>query len=144
MTKPIHLLLVEDNEDDIVILKDVLAKHNMDENLAVVRDGEEALAYIYKQGVYSQVKTPDIMLLDLNLPKKNGFEVLKEIRGNETYKQLPILVLSTSNSPDDITESYLENANCFITKPVDIVSLYGMVEVIKEFWINTVQLPHYD
>lgn len=141
MNKPVHILLVEDNEDDIIILKEVLTKHKIGQDLSTVRDGDEALDYIFKKGLYSDVITPDLILLDLNLPRKNGMEVLKEVRSHGTYKYLPIIVLSTSSSPDDITESYEKHANCFITKPSDILSLDSMVQEIKSFWLKTAQLP---
>ncbi len=142
MDKPVHILLVEDNEDDIIILKEVLTKHNIGQDLSTVRDGDEALDYIFKRGIYTGVTTPDLVLLDLNLPRKNGMEVLKEVRNNVAYKYLPIIVLSTSSSPDDITESYQKHANCFITKPSDITSLDNMVQEIKSFWLKTAQLPN--
>lgn len=141
MDKPIHILLVEDNMDDIVIMKEVLARNGIDREITTVRDGVEALDYILKREAYATAKTPDLVLLDLNLPKKNGMEVLKEIRNHAAYKYLPVIILSTSSSPDDIATSYEENANCFITKPTDIVSLYGMVKEIKSFWLSTAQLP---
>ena len=142
MDKPVHILLVEDNEDDIIILKEVLTKHNIGQDLSTVRDGDEALDYIFKRGIYTGVTTPDLVLLDLNLPRKNGMEVLKEVRNNVAYKYLPIIVLSTSSSPDDITESYQKHANCFITKPSDITSLDNMVQELKSFWLKTAQLPN--
>lgn len=142
MDKPVHILLVEDNEDDIIILKEVLTKHNIGQDLSTVRDGDEALDYIFKRGIYTGVTTPDLVLLDLNLPRKNGMEVLKEVRNNVAYKYLSIIVLSTSSSPDDITESYQKHANCFITKPSDITSLDNMVQEIKSFWLKTAQLPN--
>lgn len=142
MDKPVHILLVEDNEDDIIILKEVLTKHNIGQDLSTVRDGDEALDYIFKRGIYTGVTTPDLVLLDLNLPRKNGMEVLKEVRNNVAYKYLSIIVLSTSSSPDDITESYQKHANCFITKPSDITSLDNMVQELKSFWLKTAQLPN--
>lgn len=141
MHKPIQILLVEDNADDIAIMQEVLVKHGLADNLAIARDGEEALAYIYKQGAFANVKTPDVVLLDLNLPRKNGLEVLNSVRNSSNYSYLPIIVLSTSSSPDDIAQSYQSHANCFITKPFDIVTLYNMIGSLKSFWINTAQLP---
>ena len=144
MTKPVNILLVEDNEDDVIILKEILSKHDIGQSLVTVRDGDEALDFIFKKGVFSAVKTPDIVLLDLNLPRKNGLEVLKEVRSDKRYKYLPIIVLSTSSSPDDISKTRNENANCFMTKPSDIDSLNRMVRDIKSFWLDTAQLRHHN
>jgi two-component system, chemotaxis family, response regulator Rcp1 len=144
MNKEPHILLVEDSEDDIVILKDMLSKHDLISNLAIVRDGDEAISYVFKTAGYADETTPDLILLDLNLPKRNGMEVLKTIRSSKNYSHIPVVVLSTSSCPSDVKQSYQESANCFITKPADVDSLFNMIELIKSFWLKTVQLPqHY-
>ena len=142
MSKPINILLVEDAYDDILIMKDVLEKHGLTDNLKVIRDGEEAVQYIFKQGPYTNVCTPQLVLLDFNLPKKNGLEVLREIRNHTQYSYLPIVILSTSSSPIDIADCYAAHVNCFITKPTDMVTLYNTVGQLKTFWLETVKLPH--
>ena len=141
MTKHPTVLLVEDSYDDIVIMKYVLKKYQMFDDLSAVRDGEQAVDYIFKREQFASVQTPDIVLLDFNLPKKNGLEVLKEVRGHEDYSHLPIIILSTSSSPLDIFDSYNAHVNCFITKPVDVTSLYDTMMSVKKFWLNIAQLP---
>ncbi len=141
MTKHPNVLLVEDSYDDIVIMKYVLKKYQMFDDLSAVRDGEQAVDYIFKREQFASVQTPDIVLLDFNLPKKNGLEVLKEVRGHEDYSHLPIIILSTSSSPLDIFDSYNAHVNCFITKPVDVTSLYDTMMSVKKFWLNIAQLP---
>jgi len=141
LTKHPNVLLVEDSYDDIVIMKYVLKKYQMFDDLSAVRDGEQAVDYIFKREQFASVQTPDIVLLDFNLPKKNGLEVLKEVRGHEDYSHLPIIILSTSSSPLDIFDSYNAHVNCFITKPVDVTSLYDTMMSVKKFWLNIAQLP---
>ena len=140
--KEVKILLVEDNEGDIVLTLEALKDAKADNSVMVVRDGEEAMQYLLKQGKYKNAETPDIILLDINLPKMNGKEVLEEIKKNEALKIIPVIMLTTSNSEKDILESYRNHANCYITKPVDFQKFMDAVQMIKDFWISIVQLPN--
>lgn len=142
--RPIEMLLVEDNEADIRLTQIALEKAKLANTLNVVRDGEEALAYLKGEGAYAGRKAPDLVLLDLNLPKLNGSEVLKEIREMEEFKRLPVVILTTSDADQDIFQSYELHANCYITKPVDLRKFMGVVEMIEDFWVRVVTLPKTD
>lgn len=139
--KSIHILLVEDNEGDILLTKEALADGKIYNLLSVVKDGKEALDFLEKKGKYSGEKTPDLVLLDVNLPKKSGHEVLRFIKQNENLKSIPVIMLTTSSSERDIAESYKNYANCYITKPVDADEFIKAVLSLENFWINIVQLP---
>ena len=139
----IHILLVEDNEGDILLIKEALEEARIHINLSVVKDGKEAIDFVSKQGKYNGVALPDLILLDVNLPKKNGHEVLQFIKGNEFLKYIPIIMLTTSSSEKDINFSYNNFANCFITKPVDVNEFLAVVATIENFWISIVKLPHH-
>jgi two-component system, chemotaxis family, response regulator Rcp1 len=110
-------------------------------NINVTRDGEEAIAYLHKEGKYADAVTPDIILLDINLPKLDGKEVLKYIKTNDKLKCIPVVMLTTSSSETDILDSYSGHANCYITKPVDFSKFMEVVESIEDFWMSTVRLP---
>jgi DNA-binding response OmpR family regulator len=110
-------------------------------NLNVARDGEEALLYLHKKGKYKDVTTPDIILLDLNLPKKDGREVLSEIKTDSTLRCIPVIVLTTSSSEEDVTNMYDRYANCYITKPVDFNQFMNVIRCIENFWLTIVKLP---
>ena len=140
--RPIEMLLVEDNEADIRLTQIALKQAKLANTLNVVRDGEEALAYLKREGEYADRKRPDLVLLDLNLPKLNGAEVLKEIREMEEFKSLPVVILTTSDADQDIYKSYELHANCYITKPVDLRKFMGVVEMIEDFWVRVVTLPN--
>ncbi|QED36548.1 response regulator [Antarcticibacterium arcticum] len=139
--KPIDVLLVEDNEGDIVLISEALKEGNFVEKVSVVKDGWEALNYLAKKEKYSAETTPDLILLDINLPKLNGHEVLKQIKADEFLRHIPVIILSTSSSQDDISSCYRNFANCFISKPVNAGDYLRLVSSIKEFWSSTVQLP---
>ncbi|SMC35237.1 response regulator [Cellulophaga tyrosinoxydans] len=139
--KSIEILLVEDNEGDILLTTEALKSCKLDSKLKVVNDGEEALEFIYKNGKYSHVSTPDIILLDVNLPKKNGHEVLQKIKSNVLYKHIPIIMLTTSSSSVDIKKAYANYVNCYITKPVEPEDFIDAVSEIESFWLNLVELP---
>lgn len=139
--KPIHILLVEDNEGDILLTTEAFESAKIINELSIVRDGKEAIDFLMKQEKYKDVCTPDILLLDINLPKKNGIEVLKFIKSNENLKQIPVIMLSTSSSDLDINLAYKNYANCFITKPVEVGDFMNAIAKIEEFWINIVKLP---
>lgn len=138
---PINILLVEDNEGDILLTTEALREGKIANIINVVKDGWEALEYLEKRGIYSEAKTPDLILLDVNLPKLNGHEVLKNIKFQDHLKHLPVIMLSTSSSQEDVMSSYKNYANCYITKPVDVNDFLKVIASIKDFWISVVQLP---
>jgi CheY-like chemotaxis protein len=139
--KPIHILLVEDNEGDILLTKDAFEHAKIINTISVVRDGREAMDFLTKQGAYASAKMPDLVLLDVNLPKKNGHEVLQFIKGNADLRQIPVIMLTTSSSERDISLSYKNYANCYITKPVEAEDFITAISQIEDFWINIVKLP---
>ncbi len=139
--KPIHILIVEDNEGDVLLISEALEEKKIVSKISVVKNGEQAIDFIEKQGVYQQVLLPDLILLDINLPRKNGHEVLQYIKETEHLKQIPVIMLTTSSSESDILKSYKNHANCYITKPVDVDNFLKAVTSIEEFWISLVQLP---
>ncbi|GMQ91990.1 MAG: response regulator [Gammaproteobacteria bacterium] len=142
--KPIEILLIEDNPGDVRLTEEVLKENKLRNNLSVARDGEEALAFLRRQGKYSKAIRPDLILLDLNLPKKDGREVLEEIKADENIKHIPVVVLTTSAADQDVFMSYEHNANCYITKPVDLEKFINVVQAIENFWLTIVKLPKND
>ncbi|MBF0625235.1 MAG: response regulator [Magnetococcales bacterium] len=135
------ILLVEDNPGDVDLTREALLESKLHINLHVVGDGEAALDYLNQRGAYGDAIRPDLVLLDLNLPRRDGREVLEEIKSHPTLKTLPVVVLSTSNAQDDILRSYALHANCFITKPVDLEQFFLVVKSIEQFWFTVVKLP---
>jgi CheY-like chemotaxis protein len=142
MTKAVHILLVEDNEGDIVLTLEALKEARIHNNVDVIRDGEKAMEFLKKEGEFGNAKTPDLILLDINLPKIDGKEVLASIKNDEVLKIIPVVMLTTSDSEKDIIESYNSHANCYITKPVGFENFMRVILTIKEFWISIVQLPN--
>ena len=139
--KPIEILLVEDNPGDVRLTREALKSGKVWSNLHVVEDGEAALTFLRQQGSYTYAPRPDLILLDLNLPKKDGREVLSIIKADENLKRIPVVVLTTSQAEEDILKSYNLNANCYITKPVDFDQFINVVRVVEEFWLTIVKLP---
>lgn len=139
--EPIHILLVEDNEGDIFLTKEAFENGKVYTELSVVKDGKAAMDFLKKEGEFSKVKEPDLLLLDLNLPKKNGFEVLEFIKHDTKLKHIPVIILSTSSAERDINKCYENHANCYIIKPVDIESLFTVISKIENFWLSIVKLP---
>lgn len=133
---PINILLVEDNEGDILLTQDALLEGMITKEVQVVKDGWEAIQYLDKNGAYKLASTPDLILLDINLPKLNGFEVLKKIRSTEATKDIPVVMLSTSCSENDIKKSSKFHANCYISKPVDADDYKKVIGLIKSFWLS--------
>ncbi|MEW6734201.1 MAG: response regulator [Acidobacteriota bacterium] len=140
-TKPIEILLVEDNPGDVRLTKEALKEAKVYNNLSVAMDGIEALEYLHKKGRYTNAVTPDLILLDLNLPKKDGREVLEEIKNDQRLRRIPVVVLTTSDAEQDIIKTYHLHANCYITKPVDLEKFITVVESIENFWLTIVKLP---
>ena len=139
--KPISILLVEDNEGDVLLTTDALYEGKISNTIAVVRDGWQAIQFLKKNDPYNSAITPDLILLDVNLPKMNGHEVLKVIKSSEELKHIPVIMLTTSSSESDIMKSYQNYVNCYITKPVDTEDFMKVISSIEDFWISIVQLP---
>ncbi|MGA1870502.1 MAG: response regulator [bacterium] len=140
--KNIEILLVEDDPGDVCLMKESLKGSKMTVNMSVVVDGVEAMAYLRKEGQYSEVNRPSIILLDLNLPKKDGREVLQDVKSDDNLKEIPIVILTTSNAEQDIIKSYGLGANCYITKPVGFEQFRKVVNEIENFWFTVVELPN--
>jgi two-component system, chemotaxis family, response regulator Rcp1 len=139
--EPIEILLVEDSPADVRLTEEALKEEKLFVNLNVVTDGVEAMAYLRREGRYAGALRPDLILLDLNLPRKDGREVLKEIKSDEELKVIPVVVLTISRADEDVARSYHLHANCFITKPIDLNQFSKVVKTIQEFWLTIVRLP---
>jgi chemotaxis family two-component system response regulator Rcp1 len=137
----IKILLVEDNPGDVRLTLEALKEGKVNNDIGVVNDGVEALAYLRKEGQYADAQRPDVILLDLNLPKKDGYEVLAEIKQDPNLKRIPVVILTTSEAERDILQTYYMHANCYITKPVDLDQFITVVKSIETFWLNVVKLP---
>ena len=135
------ILLVEDNPSDVRLTQEAMRESKMQNRLNVVGDGEEALRYLRREGEYAEASKPDLILLDLNLPKKDGREVLQEIKAIEDLRRIPVVVLTTSKAEEDICRTYDLHANCFITKPMDLDKFIQVVRQIEDFWLTIVSLP---
>jgi two-component system, chemotaxis family, response regulator Rcp1 len=140
-SRPIEILLVEDNPGDARLTLEAFKEGKVFNNLTVIGDGVEALAYLRRQSQYANSPQPDLILLDLNLPKKDGREVLAEIKEDERLKNIPVIVLTTSAAEEDIARAYSRHANCYITKPVDLDQFLRVVQSIESFWLSLVRLP---
>ncbi|WP_029896717.1 response regulator [Desulfohalovibrio reitneri] len=141
LTRPIRVLLVEDNPDDIELTTEALQESKLKVDLEVVQDGEAALQCLRREGKYAGCGKPDLMLLDLNLPRKDGLEVLREIKRDEELQRIPVVVLTISQDEQDVLKAYDLHANCFITKPVDFERFIEVVRSIEGFWLTIVKLP---
>ena len=139
--RPVEILLVEDNPGDVRLTKEAMKEAKIINNLNVVEDGVEALAYLRKKGKFKGATRPDLILLDLNLPKKNGREVLAEIKQDINLKQIPVVILTVSKAEEDVIKTYELHANCFITKPVDMDQFIKVVKSLENFWFSIVKLP---
>ena len=136
-----EILLVEDNEGDIILTTEALEESNLVNKINVVKNGKDAIDYVLNLGKFETATRPDLILLDVNLPLKSGYEVLKALKNDDETKQIPIIMLTTSSSENDINTSYLNHANCFITKPVDLKDFHIAMAKIEQFWLNLVLLP---
>jgi len=139
---PIEILLVEDNPGDVRLTKEALRDARVRNNLSVAMDGVDALAFLQREGKHAAAPRPDLILLDLNLPKKNGRELLEEIKGDEKLSSIPVVILTTSQAERDIMESYRLRANAYVTKPVDLEQFLKVVKSIEHFWLEIVKLSH--
>jgi len=142
--RPIEVLLVEDNAGDIRLTEEALKEGKVIVNLTVARDGVEAMEYLQRRNGHANAVRPDLMLLDLNLPKKDGRQVLEEIKSDPELKSIPVVVLTTSEADSDILTTYGLHANCYITKPVDMDRFVEIVQLLEEFWFTIVKLPSHD
>jgi len=139
--KPIEILLVEDNPGDARLTREALSMSKVRNNLHRASDGEEAMRFLRHEGAFGSVPTPDLILLDLNLPRRDGREVLEDIKSDPQLKHIPVVILTSSQAEEDILRSYRLHANCFITKPVDLEQLTKVVQGIEQFWFTLVKLP---
>lgn len=139
--RPAHILLVEDSPADIALTREVLAESRVLADLDVVEDGQSALDYLAAAKAEETGRLPDLILLDLNLPKRNGLEVLADIKGDADLRRIPVVVLTTSDEEADVLESYDLHANSYITKPIDFQQFHGMIRAIEDFWFSVVRLP---
>jgi CheY-like chemotaxis protein len=140
--RPIEILLVEDNPGDVRLTKEALREGKVANNLSVANDGVQAIDFLRRRGEHSRALRPDLVLLDLNLPKKDGREVLAEIKADEDLRRIPVVVLTTSKAEEDVLRSYNLHANCYITKPVDLDQFIRVVKSIDDFWLTVVRLPN--
>jgi chemotaxis family two-component system response regulator Rcp1 len=139
--RPIEILMVEDNPGDVRLTVEALKEGKVRNNFYTVADGEEAMKFLRREGPYGQMPRPDLVLLDLNLPKKNGREVLAEIKADHELKRIPVVILTVSEAEQDILKSYNLHANCYITKPVNLEQFIQVVRSIEDFWLTVVMLP---
>lgn len=137
----IEILLVEDSRADVLITREALTEARLVNTLHVARDGVEAMDFLHKKGKYASARRPDLILLDLNLPRKSGREVLVEIKSDDNLKAIPVVVLTTSNAEEDIVKSYNLHANCYVVKPVGFENFLAAVQSIRHFWFGVVALP---
>jgi two-component system, chemotaxis family, response regulator Rcp1 len=142
--RPIDILLVEDNPGDIDLTREALGMGKLHNTLHVVQDGVAALDFLRKTGKYVNSPRPDLIILDLNLPKKDGRQVLAEIKADEDFKRIPVVILTTSRAEEDILKTYNLHANCFITKPIELKQFLHVVQSIEAFWLSIVVLPDRD
>ncbi len=139
--RPIDILLVEDNPGDADLAREALEAGKLNNQLFVVGDGEAAMDFLFQSGSYSEMPRPDLILLDLNLPRKDGREVLADIKAHKDLKRIPVVILTTSDAEEDVLRSYNLHANCFITKPIDLNQFVKVVRSIEDFWFSIVVLP---
>ena len=137
----VHVLLIEDSLGDVRLTQEALKDNRVHVQLSVVHDGVEAMSFLRRQGSYTAARRPDLVLLDLNLPRKNGREVLEEIKGDKALQQIPVVVLTTSKSDQDVLKAYDLHANCYVVKPVDFAQFSAVIKSIEEFWFAVVKLP---
>ena len=140
-SRPVNLLLIEDNPGDVRLTQEAFKEGKLDYRLDVVMDGVEAIHFLRKKVPYQEAATPDLILLDLNLPKKDGREVLAEIKEDPDLRRIPVIVLTTSNAERDILKTYDLHVNCYINKPVDFDRFFDIIQIIEDFWLTTAILP---
>lgn len=141
MREPVHILLVEDNPGDIRLTREAFKEQSIANELHIARDGGEALDFLFQRNAYTDAPQPDIILLDLNLPRINGDEILDEIRSDERLNKIPVIVLTSSQAEEDVIRSYELQANAFLTKPVDPIEFIETIRTFRTFWLEIVRLP---
>lgn len=139
---PVEILLVEDNPGDVRLSQEAFKYGKVKSHLNIVYDGEEAIDFLYKKNIYKKAPRPDLIILDLNLPKKNGQEVLAEIKADDNLKGIPVIILTISRAEEDIAKSYDLQANCYLNKPIDLNKFFEVVNSIEDFWLTLVKLPN--
>ena len=139
--KEIHILLVEDNEGYIVLAKEALKEAKIKNRITVLTDGEQALHYLFRENGYADAPYPDLILLDMNLPKVNGLEILAKIKADPVLKVIPVVMLTTSTSESHVLDAYRNYVNCYINKPIALEEFITVIRIIESFWLNTVKLP---
>jgi len=139
--KPVEILLVEDSPGEVRLTVEALRKGKVRNHLSAIRDGVAALSFLRREGQYAHAPRPDLILLDLNLPKKNGREVIAEIKADDDLKRIPVVILTTSRSEEDILKTYNLHVNCYVTKPVDLEQFMTVLQSINSFWLEIVTLP---
>lgn len=144
MPEPIAILMVEDNPADVELTREALREQKIANRLFVAEDGVEAMRFLHREGPHAQAPLPDLILLDLNLPRKDGREVLAEIKQDERLKTIPVVVLTSSEAEADIAKTYSLHANCYVTKPVDFDRFLQIIESIESFWFTVVKLPRHE
>lgn len=143
LARPVDILLVDDSMSDVELMEEGLKEGKVWHRLSVVRDGAEAMKFLRRQDKYSDAPEPDIILLDLNMPKKDGRQVLREIKTDDRLSHIPVVILTTSQAEQDILRSYQLHANSYITKPVDLAQFFRVVQALEDFWFSVVRLPNY-
>lgn len=139
--EPIQVLLVEDDEADVELTKKALEKSKIKVDLNICFDGVEAMQFLNREGVYESSPRPDLILLDLNMPRKDGRKTLQEIKAHDDFKDIPVIILTTSESDEDIIKTYKLGCNCYVSKPIDLVKFIEILKVLNEFWFTIVKLP---
>ncbi len=141
MGRVINILMIEDNPGDVRLTKEALKGFKLANTISVTRDGVEGMQFLRREGEFADAPRPNLILLDLNLPKKNGIKVLEEIKTDPKLKQIPVLVLTSSSAEKDVSEAYSKHANCYITKPISFDEFIKVVSTIKDFWFSLATLP---
>lgn len=141
MGRPVEFLLAEDNPGDVRLTKEALRESKISNNLNVVPDGVEAMAFLHREGKYADAPRPDVILLDLNLPKKDGREVLAEVKADPSLRLIPVVIITSSEAEQDVLKTYELYANCYVTKPVDLEQFIKVIQSIETFWLTIVTLP---
>jgi two-component system, chemotaxis family, response regulator Rcp1 len=141
MSRRLQVLMVEDNPADVRLTREVFKEGKIMSTLNVVKDGVEAMAFLRRQRPYSRVRKPDLVLLNLNLPRMDGREVLSEVKTDPDLRRIPVVILTTSRAEEDVVKSYNLHANCYVVKPVDLDQFIGMIRLIERFWLMAVTLP---
>ena len=139
--RSVEILLVEDNPADVLLMKEALQEGKMSNNLHIAGNGDEAMDFLRKRGKFENAVRPDLIMLDLNLPKKDGMEVLAEVKNDPDLKKIPIVIITTSRSEEDIDKTYSLHANAYVTKPVSVRQFFDVVQEIEDFWFTIVKLP---